>query len=152
MSRTEAGMSDGGGMFQLWLWVALLCPRPQLHRGSTGVWQPWHQLLVPILHQSSTSHERWEPRSLNQSAPPFLAWRSFPIPWGHGEMRQCVFTRGWEASTARNVRPCRHGKWAEEPTIFQTPTHGCKIRTVRYWSMALVISRLLEAARSEWHL
>lgn len=67
-------------------------------------------------------------------APPFYHGMP-PCPpgaregWGSG----CLSRAG---RPSNSMRPCRHRTWAEEPAIFQTPTHGCKIHTVQPQNLA----------------
>lgn len=105
-----------------------------LHGALVGTGTLWGfcQLLVPILQGGPIEPSRalgtQIPKPVCSSFPPMVllphhlgAWER----WGSA----CLSRAG---KPARNVHPCRHGKWAEEPAIFKTPTHGCKIRAGQY--------------------
>ena len=99
--------------------------------GTGTLWSPASCLFPSYTVHQYSHHERWELRSLNQSAPPFLPWYSFPITWGHGRDEAVHVYPGLEsqhvtcilADTGREQRKqqfSRHPLMAVKSVLYNT--------------------------------
>lgn len=130
----------------------LFCTQGHSSTGAPrGAGRHWHLMEFLPAANPTRCTKTWEPRSLNQSAPPFPPWYSFPIPWGHrrdeaarvypGLDRQhvtCILAgTGHEQ---RNQQFSRRPLMAVKSVLYKT--RMWRLRSPTCWRLP----------RSEWHL